>query len=134
MLTVIESFPGVTKVETLLGEVVVHAERDQIATLCLAFRDHPLLAFAFDDTSRAAITVAIAKYPPGKQASAVLPLLDIAQRQMGRTTGSAWALLESLKSGEKPKRGSTIGRIGSAPEGGPMTLKSDPTPVPAKAE
>ncbi len=30
------------------------------------------------------------KYPPGKQASAVLPLLDLAQRQMGRTTGSAW--------------------------------------------
>jgi NADH-quinone oxidoreductase subunit E len=32
----------------------------------------------------------IAKYPPGKQASAVLPLLYIAQRQMGRDTGSAW--------------------------------------------
>ena len=32
----------------------------------------------------------IAKYPPGKQASAVLPLLDLAQRQMGRNTGSAW--------------------------------------------
>jgi len=30
------------------------------------------------------------KYPPGKQASAVLPLLDLAQRQMKRTTGSAW--------------------------------------------
>ena len=25
----------------------------------------------------------IAKYPPGRQASAVLPLLDLAQRQMG---------------------------------------------------
>ena len=32
----------------------------------------------------------IAKYPPGRQASAVLPLLDFAQRQMGRQTGSAW--------------------------------------------
>ena len=46
--------------------------------------------FAFDDESRAQIDVHIAKYPPGKQASAVLPLLDLAQRQMGRTTGSAW--------------------------------------------
>jgi len=46
--------------------------------------------FAFDADSQALIEVAIAKYPAGKQASAVLPLLDIAQRQMGRTTGSAW--------------------------------------------
>jgi NADH-quinone oxidoreductase subunit E len=46
--------------------------------------------FAFDDASRALIDGFIAKYPPGKQASAVLPLLDLAQRQMGRTTGSAW--------------------------------------------
>jgi NADH-quinone oxidoreductase subunit E len=46
--------------------------------------------FAFDDVSRTLIDGIIAKYPPGKQASAVLPLLDLAQRQMGRTTGSAW--------------------------------------------
>jgi NADH-quinone oxidoreductase subunit E len=46
--------------------------------------------FAFDDVSRAQIDGIIAKYPPGRQASAVLPLLDLAQRQMGRTTGSAW--------------------------------------------
>jgi len=46
--------------------------------------------FAFDDESRGQIDVFIAKYPPGKQASAVLPLLDLAQRQMGRVTGSAW--------------------------------------------
>jgi NADH-quinone oxidoreductase subunit C len=45
MITVIASFPGVTSVETLLGEVVVQAERDAIATLCTALRDHPLLAF-----------------------------------------------------------------------------------------
>ena len=44
------------------------------------------------------------------------------------------ALLGSLKRGEKPARGSTIGRVGSAPEGGPTTLTSDPTPMPAKAE
>ena len=202
-------------------------------------------SFAFDETSRTAIGVAIAKYPAGKQASAVLPLLDLAQRQMARETGSAWvpvvamdaiahelsmppirvyeiatfylmfntkpvgryhlqvcgttpcwlrgsdevaracreiggmkgygessadglftmteveclggcvnapllqvdddyyedmdfertkSLLESLKRGEKPQRGSTIGRIGSAPEGGPTTLTTDPTPVPVKAE
>jgi NADH-quinone oxidoreductase subunit E len=47
-------------------------------------------SFAFDAISQTAIDAAIAKYPAGKQASAVLPLLDFAQRQMGRTTGSAW--------------------------------------------
>jgi NADH-quinone oxidoreductase subunit E len=46
--------------------------------------------FAFDGASQALVEKHLAKYPPGKQASAVLPLLDIAQRQMGRTTGSAW--------------------------------------------
>jgi NADH-quinone oxidoreductase subunit E len=46
--------------------------------------------FAFDDVSRKLVESHIKKYPPGKQASAVLPLLDLAQRQMGRTTGSAW--------------------------------------------
>jgi NADH-quinone oxidoreductase subunit E len=47
-------------------------------------------AFSFDADSEALIARAVAKYPPGKEASAVLPLLDFAQRQMGRTTGSAW--------------------------------------------
>jgi len=47
-------------------------------------------SFAFDAESEAKITKILAKYPAGKQASAVLPLLDLAQRQMGRTTGSAW--------------------------------------------
>ncbi len=46
--------------------------------------------FAFDEISEAEIVKAIAQYPAGKQASAVLPLLYIAQRQMGRQTGSAW--------------------------------------------
>jgi NADH-quinone oxidoreductase subunit E len=46
--------------------------------------------FTFDDESEQAVTAAIANYPPGKQASAVMPLLDIAQRQMARQTGSAW--------------------------------------------
>ena len=47
-------------------------------------------SFAFDAESEAAIPPLLAKYPPGKQASGVIPLLDIAQRQMKRQTGSAW--------------------------------------------
>jgi NADH-quinone oxidoreductase subunit E len=47
-------------------------------------------SFAFDAESNAAIETALAKYPPGRQASGVLPLLDIVQRQMKRQTGSAW--------------------------------------------
>jgi NADH-quinone oxidoreductase subunit E len=47
-------------------------------------------AFAFDAESEALIGPILAKYPPGRQASAVLPLLDLAQRQMKRATGSAW--------------------------------------------
>jgi len=46
--------------------------------------------FAFDEISEPMVIAAIAKYPVGRQASAVMPLLDIAQRQMGRLTGSAW--------------------------------------------
>ena len=46
--------------------------------------------FAFDAESEVKITKIVAKYPSGRQASAVLPLLDLAQRQMGRLTGSAW--------------------------------------------
>src|SRR5580658_2556013 len=46
--------------------------------------------FDFDAESNAAIDAVVAKYPPGRQASGVIPLLDIAQRQMKRQTGSAW--------------------------------------------
>jgi NADH-quinone oxidoreductase subunit E len=46
--------------------------------------------FTFDEISERAIVTAISNYPVGKQASAVMPLLDIVQRQMGRTSGSAW--------------------------------------------
>jgi NADH-quinone oxidoreductase subunit E len=46
--------------------------------------------FAFDEEAEIAVTAAIANYPAGKQASAVMPLLDIVQRQMARQTGSAW--------------------------------------------
>ncbi len=46
--------------------------------------------FVFDEIAEAAITTAVARYPAGKQASAVMALLDIVQRQMARQTGSAW--------------------------------------------
>ena len=46
--------------------------------------------FAFDADSEAQVAKIIARYPAGKQASAVIPLLYVAQRQMGRLTGSAW--------------------------------------------
>ncbi|HVE22995.1 MAG TPA: NADH-quinone oxidoreductase subunit NuoE [Acidocella sp.] len=46
--------------------------------------------FIFDEPAEAAVAKAIARYPAGKQASAVMALLDIAQRQMGRRTGIAW--------------------------------------------
>jgi NADH-quinone oxidoreductase subunit E len=46
--------------------------------------------FAFDETSEAEIARHIAKYPPGRQASAVLPALYVVQDQMRRQTGSAW--------------------------------------------
>lgn len=47
-------------------------------------------SFTFDADSQRLVDEAVAKYPAGKQASAVMPLIDIAQRQMGRDTGSAW--------------------------------------------
>lgn len=47
-------------------------------------------SFAFDAESEAKIATIIRRYPGGKQASAVIPLLYAAQKQMGRRTGSAW--------------------------------------------
>ena len=46
--------------------------------------------FTFDDASNAEIVALIAKYPRGRQASAVISALYVAQRQMKRTTGSGW--------------------------------------------
>ena len=46
--------------------------------------------FVFDAASEAAIMQAVAKYPAGRQASAVIPLLYIVQAQMKRTSGIAW--------------------------------------------
>jgi NADH-quinone oxidoreductase subunit E len=53
--------------------------------------------FAFDAASEAEIGRVIAKYPAGKQASAVLPLLYIAQGQMRRQSGSAWLSTPAMK-------------------------------------
>ena len=46
--------------------------------------------FAFDEASEREVEKFIARYPAGKQASAVIPLLYVVQKQMGRSTGSAW--------------------------------------------
>jgi NADH-quinone oxidoreductase subunit E len=63
--------------------------------------------FQFDDISEAAIIAAIETYPVGKQASAVMPLLDIVQRQMARLTGSAWV--------PRPAMDEVARRLGIAP-------------------
>jgi len=47
-------------------------------------------SFAFDAESEAEIGKILAKYPDGRQASAVLPLLYVVQGQMRRHTDSAW--------------------------------------------
>ncbi|MBS7790545.1 NAD(P)H-dependent oxidoreductase subunit E [Roseococcus sp. SDR] len=47
-------------------------------------------SFEFDAESEAQIAKILPRYPAGKQASAVMPLLYVAQKQMGRQTGSAW--------------------------------------------
>jgi NADH-quinone oxidoreductase subunit E len=47
-------------------------------------------SFEFDAESEAQIAKILPRYPEGKQASAVMPLLYVAQKQMGRLTGSAW--------------------------------------------
>jgi NADH-quinone oxidoreductase E subunit len=54
------------------------------------------LSFAFDDESEAEINHIVAKYPPGKQASAVIPALYVAQHQMKRQTGSAWVPVKAM--------------------------------------
>ncbi|MDZ4306533.1 NADH-quinone oxidoreductase subunit NuoE [Allopontixanthobacter sp.] len=45
-------------------------------------------AFAFSPAWKAKADKAIASYPEGRQKSAVMPLLDLAQRQVGEETGT----------------------------------------------
>ncbi|MFH5923682.1 complex I 24 kDa subunit family protein [Roseomonas xinghualingensis] len=47
-------------------------------------------SFEFDAESEAQIAKILARYPEAKKASAVIPLLYVVQKQMGRQTGSAW--------------------------------------------
>ena len=44
--------------------------------------------FAWTEANAKAAKKIIARYPPGRQMSAVLPLLDLAQRQVGAETGT----------------------------------------------
>ena len=53
-------------------------------------------SFAFDAESEAEIAKIVTRYPPGRQASAVLPALYIAQNQMKRQTGSAWVPVKAM--------------------------------------
>src|SRR4051812_29801367 len=52
-----------------------------------AVSDDPIVqqpaSFEFSPENLERVAVIIAKYPPGRQQSAVLPLLDLAQRQCG---------------------------------------------------
>ena len=52
--------------------------------------------FAFDAGSAAEIDRIVAKYPPGRQASAVIPALYVAQKQMKRHTDSAWVPVKAM--------------------------------------
>jgi NADH-quinone oxidoreductase subunit E len=44
--------------------------------------------FAFTAENEASARAIIARYPPGRQQSAIIPLLDMAQRQVGAETGT----------------------------------------------
>ena len=44
--------------------------------------------FAFTPDNEAKVRAIIARYPPGRQQSAIIPLLDLAQRQVGAETGT----------------------------------------------
>jgi NADH-quinone oxidoreductase E subunit len=64
-------------------------------------------SFAFDADSEAEIAKIVARYPAGKQASAVIPALYIVQNQMKRHTGSAWVPLKGMDA--------VAARLGMAP-------------------
>jgi NADH-quinone oxidoreductase subunit E len=64
-------------------------------------------SFAFDTESEAEIAKIVARYPAGRQASAVIPALYIAQNQMKRRTGSAWLPVKAMDA--------VAARLGMAP-------------------
>jgi len=45
-------------------------------------------AFAWNDVNAAKVKEIIGRYPPGRQHSAIMPLLDLAQRQVGAETNT----------------------------------------------
>ena len=53
-------------------------------------------AFVFDAESDAELATLIARYPAGKQASAVIPGLYVVQNQMKRQTDSAWVPVKGM--------------------------------------
>ena len=53
-------------------------------------------SFAFDAESETEIAKIVSRYPAGKQASAVIPVLYVVQHQMKRQTGSAWVPLKGM--------------------------------------
>ncbi len=53
-------------------------------------------AFAFSDRNRDAARAIVARYPEGRQQSAVLPLLDLAQRQEGWVSVAAMDAIAGL--------------------------------------
>jgi NADH-quinone oxidoreductase subunit E len=64
-------------------------------------------SFALDSESEAEIAKIIARYPPGRQASAVIPALYVVQRQMKRQTDSAWVPVKAMDA--------VAARLGMAP-------------------
>jgi NADH-quinone oxidoreductase subunit E len=54
-------------------------------------------SFEFEAESLAEIDRLVTKYPPGKQASAVIPALYVVQNQMKRQTGSAWVSVKAME-------------------------------------
>jgi len=64
-------------------------------------------SFALDEESEAEIAKVVTRYPPGRQASAVIPALYIAQKQMKRQTGSAWLPVKAMDA--------VAARLGMAP-------------------
>src|SRR5580704_11190515 len=65
------------------------------------------VSFVFDEQSEAEIAHLVTKYPAGRQASAVLPALYVAQKQMKRQTGSAWVPVKAMDA--------VAARLGMAP-------------------
>ena len=53
-------------------------------------------SFAFDEQSETEIARLVTKYPPGRQASAVIPSLYVVQNQMKRQTDSAWVPVKAM--------------------------------------